>query len=44
VLKKRLGRLSGKLALCLVGGRTDPELFENRDRIIDALNSVKMAN
>lgn len=43
MLKARLGRLSGKLAICLVGGESDPELFENRDRLIDALNAVKMA-
>lgn len=29
--------------MCLVGGDSDPVLFENRDRMIDALNAVKMA-
>lgn len=43
MLKKRLGRLSGKMAVCLVGGESDPEMFENRDRIIDAINAVKLA-
>lgn len=38
-----MGRLQGKMAVLLVGGSNDPELFENRDRMIDALNAVKMA-
>ena len=31
------------MAVILCGGLTDPELFETRDKIVDALNSVKMA-
>jgi len=35
--------MEGKLALILVGGLTDTELYETRDKIVDALNSVKLA-
>jgi hypothetical protein len=35
--------MQGKLALILCGGNSDAELFEVRDKIVDALNAVKTA-
>jgi chaperonin GroEL (HSP60 family) len=35
--------MKGKLALILCGGQSDTELFEIRDKIVDALNAVKTA-
>ena len=41
--KDRLTRLNGKMALVLCGGNSEVEIGENRDKIVDALNSVKSA-
>lgn len=43
VLKKRLSNLEGKTAIIAVGGITEAEVGENRDKIIDCLNSCKSA-
>jgi chaperonin GroEL len=42
-LKQRLSNLEGKTGLILVGGYTEVEVSENRDKIIDCLNSCKSA-
>lgn len=43
VLKKRLSNLEGKTAIIAVGGITESEVGENRDKIVDCLNSCKSA-
>jgi hypothetical protein len=43
ILKERLARLGGKMGLILCGGGSEIEVHTNRDMIVDALNSVKMA-
>lgn len=43
VLKKRLANLEGKTAIIAVGGITEAEVGENRDKIVDCLNSCKSA-
>lgn len=43
VLRKRLANLEGKTAIVAVGGHTEVEMGENRDKIIDCLNSCKSA-
>lgn len=43
ILKKRLSNLEGKTAIIAVGGITESEVGENRDKIIDCLNSCKSA-
>ncbi len=42
-LKKRLGKLSGGVAVVNVGAATETELKEKRSRIDDALNATKAA-
>lgn len=41
--KRRLNRLSGAVAVIRVGGATEMELGERRDRVEDALNATKAA-
>ena len=41
LLKSRVSRLEGKSAIITVGGFTEVELVENRDKIVDGLNSCK---
>ncbi len=43
ILKDRLGRLTGKMAIIGVGGASEFERMELRDKIIDALNAAKLA-
>ena len=43
VIKSRISRLEGKSAIIGIGGFTDAEKAENRDKIIDSLNSCKSA-
>lgn len=43
IIKERLARLSGKMARIMVGGNTEIDIFENRDRLVDGLNAVKNA-
>lgn len=43
IKKERLAKLSGGLALVHVGGVTDSEIKEKRERVIDAINAVKSA-
>ena len=43
VIQLRISKLEGKSAIIGVGGFTDAEKGENRDKIIDALNSCKSA-
>lgn len=42
-LKRRLARLAGGVAILRVGGATEPELKERRDRVDDALHATKAA-
>jgi len=43
VLRRRLARLAGGVAVLRVGGATEPELKERRDRVDDALHATKAA-
>lgn len=43
ILKERLGRLVGGIAVIEVGGVTDLEMKEKKDRIEDALNATRAA-
>lgn len=43
ILRDRLGRLSGKTAIMMLGGTNEYEMMETRDKIMDALNTVKLA-
>ncbi|MGP1919497.1 MAG: chaperonin GroEL, partial [Candidatus Hodgkinia cicadicola] len=42
-LKERVARLSGGIAIIRVGGMTEVEVRERRDRVEDALNATKLA-
>lgn len=42
-LKKRLAKLSGGVAILKVGGSTEVEIFEKKDRVDDALNATLAA-
>ena len=42
-LKDRLSRLTGGVALFKVGGKTETEVREKKDRVEDAINAVKAA-
>jgi len=42
-LKRRVARLAGGVAVLRVGGATEPELKERRDRVDDALHATKAA-
>ena len=42
-LQERLGRLSGGVAIISVGGNSDLEIKEKRDRVEDALYATKAA-
>ncbi len=42
-LKQRLNNLEGKTGMILVGGYSEVEVSENRDKIVDCLNSCKSA-
>lgn len=41
-LKERLARLSGGVAVLKVGGNSDVEVSEKKDRVEDALNATKV--
>lgn len=41
--KDRLSRLSGKMGVIMCGGFSQVEMYENREKIVDALNSTKSA-
>jgi chaperonin GroEL len=43
ILKNRLAKLSGGVAVLRVGGATEAELRERKDRVDDALNATKAA-
>jgi chaperonin GroEL len=43
VMKRRLSNLEGKTAIIAIGGLSEIEVAENRDKIIDCLNSCKSA-
>jgi len=43
LLKLRISRMEGKSAIITVGGYTEVEIIENRDKIVDSLNSCKSA-
>ncbi|XP_024517887.1 chaperonin CPN60, mitochondrial isoform X2 [Selaginella moellendorffii] len=42
-LEQRLSRLSGGVAVIKVGGASDVEISEKKDRVVDALNSARAA-
>jgi chaperonin GroEL len=42
-LRRRLARLAGGVAVLRVGGATEPELKERKDRVDDALHATKAA-
>jgi chaperonin GroEL len=42
-IKKRLAKLSGGVAVVKVGGSTEVEIFEKKDRVEDALNATVAA-
>ncbi len=42
-LKQRLNYLEGKTGIITVGGYTEVEIAENRDKIVDCLNSCRSA-
>jgi chaperonin GroEL len=42
-LKKRLSKLAGGVAVIKVGGTTEVEIFEKKDRVEDALNATMAA-
>lgn len=42
-LRRRVARLAGGVAVLRVGGATEPELKERRDRVDDALHATKAA-
>jgi chaperonin GroEL len=42
-LRRRLARLAGGVAILRVGGATEPELKERKDRVDDALHATKAA-
>lgn len=35
--------MTGKMAVVLCGGMSEIEMYENREKIVDALNSTKLA-
>lgn len=41
MLKDRLARFNGKSAILYVGGGSEVEVHENRDKMVDSLNSTK---
>ena len=41
--KDRLSRLTGKMGVILCGGFSQVEMYENREKIVYALNSTKSA-
>lgn len=43
VLRRRLARLAGGVAVLRVGGATEPEMKERKDRVEDALHATKAA-
>eukprot|EP01119_Soliformovum_irregulare_P019699 TRINITY_DN629_c0_g1_i1.p1 TRINITY_DN629_c0_g1~~TRINITY_DN629_c0_g1_i1.p1 ORF type:complete len:563 (+),score=162.14 TRINITY_DN629_c0_g1_i1:102-1790(+) len=43
MLEKRLGQVSGGIAVVKVGGSSEVEVGERKDRIVDALNATKAA-
>ncbi|KAL9647428.1 hypothetical protein ABK040_006790 [Willaertia magna] len=42
-LRERLGKLSGGVAVLKVGGSSEVEVGEKKDRVVDALNATKAA-
>lgn len=43
VLKERISKLAGGVAVVYVGGNTEPEMLEKKDRIDDALHATRAA-
>lgn len=41
VLKERLARFEGKTAVAYVGGGSEVEIHENRDKLVDSMNATK---
>lgn len=41
ILKDRLQRLFGKIGVVYIGGRSEVEMNENRDKLVDSLNAAK---
>merc|ERR1711862_640071 len=42
-LQERLGKLSGGVAVIRVGGASEGEVGEKKDRVVDALNATRAA-
>ena len=42
-LQERLAKLSGGVAVIKVGGATETEVGEKKDRVVDALNATRAA-
>ena len=42
-LQERLAKLSGGIAVLKVGGGSEVEVGEKKDRVVDALNATKAA-
>jgi chaperonin GroEL len=42
LLRDRIARLAGKMAVVQIGGATDSEIIETRDKIVDGFNAVKL--
>ena len=43
-LQERLAKLSGGIAVIKVGGASEVEVGEKKDRVTDALNATKVTN
>lgn len=43
VLQERLAKLSGGVAVIKVGGASEVEVNEKKDRVVDALNATRAA-
>ncbi len=41
-LQERLAKLSGGIAVIKVGGASEVEVSEKKDRVVDALNATKV--
>lgn len=42
-LQERLAKLSGGIAVIKVGGASEVEVSEKKDRVVDALNATKVS-
>lgn len=40
-MKERLARFEGKTAVAYVGGASEVEIHENRDKLVDSMNATR---